>query len=316
MTTLQMIDSIHQVFPNVSRNQIRLDLDSAQKLLASETGTITTRASLSAPTTNFAWELPAGFIRLLDFVMYDADNEPIYKDDENYNHQIEFDKFFVYSTGSTPITGLDCTSAYIHYEGLPATLSNETVALEIEQHYRDAIEHYVLSKYFAKFPIPFVSNGQLVQALNLNASNLHDSRYEKLRIKLKREFKSRETTDNHYMNYNYPGRFYLPRRPNDDTTGSTISLNALSELYTKYAYVKVTSGTDGEVSPILNTYSTLSVSISGDVVTLASTAEFDEEGIIIPNNWDAYWTRNSSSEIVITLPSGWSTFSFEIYERD
>ena len=317
MNTQQIVDSIRQVFPEVSRNQIRLDVDIAQKLLADETGSITTRGSLSAPTSNFAWSLPTGFLKLKDFVMYDADNNPIYAEERNYKYEVELSKFFVYSITSTPITGLDCTTAYIHYEALPTTLTTESTAMQITEHYRDAIEHYVLSKYFSKFPIPYVAGGQVVKALNFQAASFHMNEYEKQRIKIKRLFNSRETTDNEYINYSYPGKFYLPRRPNDSSSGSTISVPGLTDLYTKYAYFKITSVMDASITPTVTVnYATIACTYTGDTITLSSTADFDEETIILINNWDSSWVRNSSSEIVITAPTGWTTIAFEIYERD
>jgi len=315
MNTLQLVETIQQVFPQVSKTQIRLDLDTAQKLFADETGTILVKGSLSNPTTNVAWSLPSDFVRLKSFLMYDSNGNPVYPEELNYRWEIDLDKFYVYTIESTPITGLSCTYAYIIYEALPDTLSTDATGMDVTEHYRDAIEHYVLSKYFGKFPIDFVSGGQVVKALNLQAANLHDGKYEKLRIKVKRLFNSREKTDNRYQNYDHAGTYTLPKRINDSTSSTTVSIAALGELYTKYAYFK--SATTGDITPTLNSgYSTIACSIAGDTVTLTSTAEFDEETIIVLSNWDASFVRNSSSEIVITMPSGWTTVAFEIYERD
>ena len=106
MNTSQQIESIRQVFPNVPRTQIRLDLDTAQKLIATETGCLTTRASLSSISTNFAWALPSGFTELIDLVFYDSDSNPKYLGDYNYRYEIELGKLFIYSLTDTPITGL------------------------------------------------------------------------------------------------------------------------------------------------------------------------------------------------------------------
>lgn len=320
MNTLQYIESIQQVFPNLSRNQIRLDLDTAQKLFADETGTILIKGTLSNPTTNVAWSLPSGFVRLKSFIMYDSSNNPVYAEEKNYTYEIDLDKFYVFSNTSTPITGLDCTYAYIIYEGLPDTLSTESTDMDVTEHYRDAIESYVLAKYFGKFPIDFVSGGQVVKALNLQAANLHENRYEKLRVKTKRLFNSREKTDNNYRNYDHAGSFYLPKKNNDTTSSTTtVSVASLSQLYTKYAYYKIPYPgvvADAPQTAVLSIgYSTIACSLTGNAITITSTGEFDEETIILVNNWDATWVRNSSSEIVITAPAGWTTISFEIYER-
>lgn len=319
MNTLQHIEAIQQVFPQLSRNQIRLDLDSAQKLFADETGTILVKGTLSAPSTNVSWDLPTGFVKLKSFLMYDASNKPIYPEERHYKYEVDLNKFFVYSTGSTPITGLDCTYAYIIYEALPDTLSTESTDMDVTEHYRDACEAYVLGKYFAKFPIDTLANGQVVKILNLQAAQLHKGEYEKLRIKFKRSFNSRSTTDNNPVYYPHAGAFYTSERINDSTTGTTVSISAIGDLYTKYAYYKIpypgVVADDPQTAVLSTGYSSIACSLTGDTITLTSTAEFDEETIIVLNNWDATFVRNSSSEIVITAPTGWSTISFEIYER-
>ena len=100
-------------------------------------------------------------------------------------------------------------------------------------------------------------------------------------------------------------------------SASTVTVGGLAELYTKFAYYKISSGASGAQTVTLSLgYSTIACSVTSDTITVSSTAEFDLETIIIPNNWDATWVRNSSSEIVITAPSGWTNMSFEIYERD
>lgn len=321
MNTSQLIESVQQVFPKVSRTQIRLDLDIAQKLIASDTGTITTVGSLSNPTTSVAWSLPAGFVELLEINLYDADYNPVYMESLNYTFEVVNDKLYIYSLSSTPISGLDCTYAQIVYKELPTTLSSESTDLELEEYYRDAIESYVLSKYFSKFPVPFVSGGQVVEALNLQAANFHRNNYNDLRIRLKREVNSRIKTDNHFYNYGFAGKMYLPKRSGEAVSSGTVTISSISDQYVKYAYFKVTTADDElEKDPIISTgYTTITATPSisgGNTVTLASPAEFDEETLITVNNWDATWVRNSASEIVFTLPAGWSTFSFEVYERD
>lgn len=315
MTTLQQIESIQQVFPNVSRNQIRLDLDIAQKLLVANTGAITTVGSLSNVTTSVAWTIPSLFIEFMDFVMYDADYKPIYIGEKNYKYEIENDKFFVYSTTTTPIEGLDCTYAQIIYRSLPTSLSSESTALEVEEYYRDALESYILSKYFAKFPTATIIQGQPVMALNFQAAKYHRDNYNDLRIRLKREVNSR-LVSNGAVNYPDAGGTYLPRRMGEAVSAGTVDVSSIGEQYTKFAYFKVTGDVTDQAATIETGYTAITLTVATNTATFSSSAEFDEETIIIPNNWDATWVRNSSSEIVITIPDGWSTFAFEIRERD
>lgn len=322
MITSQLIDAIHQVFPNVSRNQIRLDLDTAQKLLADETGTVEKLAELSDVTTNNVWLLPSNFTGMKDIKFYDEEGNPLYVETLNYKWEIEGNKLYIYSTGSTPISGLDVDSAFMLYKAISDSIIDETSPMTILDHYRDAVESYILSKYFAKFPTSTIIQGQAVNGINLQAAKYHQDIYEKLRIKIKRLFNSREITNGETINYDTAGRFVLPRRTKETGVGAmsgvTITLPGLSTLYTRFAYFKLLSTDSGEIEPIVSYgYNTLVATKAGNTLTLASTGEFDEEFILIPNHWGANWERKSDSEIEILLPEEvWSTFSFEIYERD
>lgn len=316
MNTSQIIESIRQVFPNLSRNQIRLDLDTAQKLLASEAGDLKTRGSLSSISTNFAWALPARFIAVDDLVFYDSSGNPKYPSDFNYKYEIELGKLFIYSTESTPITGLDSSiaTAYLHYRQLPNTLSTDTTSMEVEEQFRDAIESYLLGKYFAKFPIDVVNNGQVFKALNLQAAQLHKNEYEKLRLKLKKFIGSQAKSSGEAQYYQHAGAQVLPRRPNDDVSGTTIAIAALTDLYTDYAYYLITS-TGAKTPTIQVGYSTIACVVAGDTITLTSSGEFEAGRIINFSNQDCTYTVDSTSQITITLPSGWTEGSFEIYQR-
>jgi hypothetical protein len=192
--------------------------------------------------------------------------------------------------------------------------------MEVSEQFRDAIESDVLGKYFSKFPIDTVVGGQVVKILNLQAAQLHKNEYEKLRIKLKKYLASQSKSSGEAQYYQHAGAQILPRRPNDTTSGtSVLSLASLSELYTKYAYFKITTADDQlELDPDINIgYTTVTAppEVGMNTITLASTGEFDESAIITINNWDVSWVRKSSSEIVFTLPVGWTNFTFEIYER-
>jgi len=316
MNTKQIIESVRQVFPTLSKNQIRLDLDSAQKLLATETGCLTVKGSLSNIATNFAWILPSKFISMTDLVFYDSLGNPKYPSDYNYKYEIELGKLFIYSSQSVPITGLntEISSVYLHYKELPDTLATESTSMEVNEQFRDAIESYVLGKYFSKFPIDAIANGQVVKILNLQAAQLHKNEYEKLRIKLKKYLGSQIKTSGEAQFYQHAGAQILPKRPNDSGGDAILSITGISESYTKYAYFKATGA--GSVIPTLQVgYTTIACNVVGDTITLTSSAEFDEETIIVINNWDCSWTRDSSSQYTITAPTGWTTIAFEIYER-
>lgn len=323
MTTLQIYESIQQAFPNIGQAQILLDMDTSQKKFASDTGILTAQGALASISSNAAWSLPAEFKRLLDVTFYDGDDNPVYIGEDSFKirYEIEFDKFFIYATDSTPITGVPsaASTAFIHYEKTPTTISSTSTTLEIDVEYRDAIESDVLRKYFGKFPVPAGADqqGNPVLAINLRAAQYHGLEYDRVRIQAKRDFNAREHTESEPINYQYPGKFALPRRVRDTSQGTTATnqITALTALYAKYvAYTLVSPSTVTQtVTPVV--YSTLSTSLSGDTFTLSSTTEFGNDTQIKPSNEDATYIQNSSSEIVFTLPVGWGTIAFEIWER-
>jgi len=320
MTTQQCVENIKAIFPDVKRTQIIRDLDAAQKLFAEETAILETRGQLSSISTNVAWSLPSDCVRITDLVFYDSDSKPLYIGDYDYGWQVEFDKIYIYSLTSTPITGLDSgiDTAYIHYKSLPTTLASENTALEIDSQFRGALEHGVLGQYFAKYPTPVMSQGQQIMIRDLNAAKFHLGEYEKIKIKAKR-FVGRQTPPGEAKYYGMAGAFTQPRRINDASQGSTTTtqVSALGDLYAKYiAYTCSSSGSPTATETISQIgYSTVSAVLAGNTLTVSSTAEFGNDTQILCNNGQVSWEQNLSSEIVFTFPSGWGTIAIEIYER-
>ncbi len=320
MTTQQYVENIKAIFPQPKEAQIVRDLDTAQKLFAVETGMIEARGQLSSIATNQAWNLPSNFSRLTDVVLYDSNSKPKYLGDYNYEYEIEFEKFFIKSLTSVPITGLntEIDTAYIHYIALSKTLASRDTALEIDSHFRDALEHYVLGRYFGKYPTNLGTDrgGNPTTGINLRAAQFHLAEYEKLKIKAKREINSREPAGE-VQNYQHAGAQVLPRRINDAAAASTttVQVSALSDIYSKYVAFTITSPNTVVETIAQIGYSTVTGAISGDTFTLSSTAEFAFNSQIVINNADVTYLYNSTSEIVFTFPSGWGVVAIEIYER-
>src|SRR3990167_6223737 len=318
MTTQHYLDSIKSIFPNIPDTQILKDIDKSQKLFSTETGLLTAQGELSSISTNFAWVLPTGFRKLLDVKMYDSSVEPLYFGGEDLNiaYEIQLDKFYVKSLTSTPISavpsGVD--KMYLIYETLPADILTQDTALEIAEEFRDAIEHDILRKYFAKYPT-ITSEGTSLR--DWNGVKYHDQCYRELRVKAKRYINSKEKTLGDVWNYQDAGRVRLPLRNNDTAYSSTtiVQVAALGEIYEKFVQYNINTADSGVLTPVLSVgYTTISASKSGVTVTVTSTAEFGNDTFIISNNADASWVQNSSSEIVITLPGSFTDISIQIFE--
>jgi len=317
MTTQGIVENILTVFPQVKEKQVIFDLDDAQKLFCTETGILETRGSLSSPSSNVAWSLPSDFVEFTGIVFYDSDGEPLYNGvDFSYDWDIEFDKFYIYSLTSTPITGLDSgiDSVYIHYKKTPTTIASRSTALEIDDQFTKAIEHYLLADYFAKYPT--LENG----IRDLNSASWHQRRYDELRIRATR-FANKDTGDNIAQNYQHAGSYTLPKRVNDSVLGSTTTtqIEALTEIYTKYVRYTLDSD-DGNGAKTATTtmigYTDLIGTVASNTFTLASaSADIEKDTQILCNNNLVSWIYNSSSLITFTFPAGWGVIEIEIYER-
>jgi hypothetical protein len=323
MITQQYLDSIKQVFPEVKDTQILKDIDKAQKLFANETGLLTAVGQLSTPSSNVGWNLTDDFVEMygVDPVrFYDSSGNPKYLGDYQYGYEIQFNKFYIYSLTETTITGLSTgiDSAYIHYRRLPTTISSENTALEIEEEFRDAIEHYILKNYFAKFPVDMIAQGQIIKARDWNAVRFHAGEYEKLRIRAKRYANIKiQDNESYVQNYEYAGKYQLPRRTKDSTLGSTslTQLTSLGTIYSKFALYNINTGDSGVINETIQVgYTTIAGSKTGVTFTISSTAEFGADTFLECNDGNASWVRNSSSEIVVTLPSSFTSLSLQLYE--
>jgi len=318
MTTQGIVENVLTVFPQAGEKQIVFDLDDAQKLFCTETGLLETRGSLSSPSSNVAWSLPSDFRELTDVVFYDSDGEPLYNGvDFDYSWDIEFDKFYIHATDATPITGLDddIDSAYIHYKKIPTTIASRSTALEIEEDFSKAIEHYLLSDYFSKYPT--IEGG----VRDLNAASWHLKRYERLKVKARRYLMSKDKGSGEGQHWQHAGSQVLPRRVNDSVLGSTTStqIEALTEIYTKYVRYTLASA-DGNGAKTATTtmigYTDLIGTVTSNTFTLASaSADMEKDTQILCNNKLVAWIYNSASLITFTFPAGWGTIEIEMYER-
>jgi len=325
MTSQTIIENVLSVFPNVKEQQAVHDLDDAQKLFCTETGLLEERGQLSSISSNVAWSLPSNYTELTDVVLYDSNGNPKYLGDYNYAYEIEFNKFYIYSLNSTTITGLSTgiDSAYIHYKKTSTTITSRSTALEIDDQFTKALEHYLLADYFGKYPteVSMMIRGEAVTRMmrDMKMADWHLKRYERLKIKAKR-FVNKETGDGIVQNYQHAGAQVLPRRVNDGSLGSTTipQIEALSQIYTKYVRFTLDSG-DGDGAKTPSTamigYTDVVGTVSTNTFTIASTADFEKDTQILCNNSAVSWIYNSSSLITFSLPVGWGVVEIEIYER-
>ena len=321
MTTQHYLESIKSVFPLVPDTAILKDIDKAQKLFATETGATTALGQLSDISTNFAWTLPARFRRLIEVRMYNTNGQPLYFGDAGLaiNYEIQLGKLYFYSLNSTPLTTMpsSISSIYIIYESLPTTILTQDTALEIEEEFRDAIEHWVLKDYYSKYPVDMMAQGQVIKSRDWNAVRYHQGEYERIKIKAKRYINSKETTLGDFINYQHAGKQRLPLRSYDSSYSSiTIGgITALGTIYSDFVLYNVNTTDSGTITETIQVgFDTISASKTGATLTLTSTAEFTNDIFIESNNWETSWVVDNTSQVTITLPVSFTDLSIQIYK--
>ena len=322
MTTQHYLESIKSVFPLIESIAILKDIDKAQKLLATEIGATTALGQLTDISANFAWALPSNFRRLIEVKMYDTNGHPLYFGDSGLaiNYEIQLGKIYFYSLNSTPFSVMPSSinSIYLIYESLPATITTQDTALEVEEEFRDAIEHWVLKDYYSKYPVDMVAQGQVIKARDWNAVKYHQGEYERIKIKAKKYINSKETTLGDYINYQHAGKQRLPLRHYDSTYSSiTIGgITALGTIYSDFALYNVNTLDSGVIAETVQVgFITISASKTGATLTLTSTGEFTSGAVFVEStNWETSWVRDNSSQITVTLPASFTDLSIQIYK--
>ena len=321
MIVSQLVESILQSFPQVTRKQIILDLDTAQKNFVLETKFSRKTGSLSSISTNTGWTLPTDFYELVDVLCYDLNDNPVFLSDEDLAYEIEFGKFFIYSLTSTPITGVPASisTILIDYIYKPPTLSVETDSLSIDEEFSEALEAKVLSKYFAKFLTETLTrDGRIVKVYNLQSASYWNTQYLVYVMNAKKKINNlnkRSESDEGAKQYRFAGRFELPRRIKDSTS-STVVIGGITATYTKYLRIRVTDpSTVTELqTPIGYTITTYAYS-SGTTLTIdAPSGTFSlTDTMISSSDPDFVRTTLTTSQIVIDWATA-GTRTIEIYE--
>lgn len=231
MIVLRAVEEAKSIFPSLLEKQFLEYLDSSQKMLAEESGAILTdRGQLADIHTNTAWTLPANALKIIDVVMYDSSNNPLYLSDYNYAYEIEFGNFYIYSKTSTPITGLDAgiSTVYLEFEKKATTVNSLTSTFDIPEPFHNGILAGMYQRLFSLYPVTQVINGNTVVARDYRAVQNFEREYIKTRRRLKQSL-NKDGTFKESQTYPFAGKFELVRR--SDAVGA-----ALTRLFVHIIY--------------------------------------------------------------------------------
>lgn len=314
-------EEIHELFPKQTDTAIYRDLDSAQKEFANNTKILHGRGQLTSITSNFGWALPSDCIEVYDLRAYDSSNEPVYLGVELLTWEIEFGRVYIYSLTSTVITSVPTTisTVYIHYRKSPSTISSISSSFDINEKYHKGIVAKVLSEYYKKYPTDMIVQGNVVSAVNIQLAREWERIYHEHRIEAKKDANKKQYRGvGEAQYYGYAGKLELPLRPYDSAVSSTttVGLVGLSSIYEKYVVFTAVEGeSSGTILGQFGYTGTLAVTISGNTITLTSTAsDFGVYTKVEQSNEDINWTRTDSSTVTLSGYTGWGRTKVQVYE--
>lgn len=321
MNVQEAWEEVYELFPNKG-TFIYKDLDSAQKEFANNTKILHGRGQLTSITTNFGWTLPSDCIEVYDLKAYDTSNELVYLGTELLTWEIEFGKIYIYSLTSTVITSVPTTisTIYIHYRKSPSSISSNSSSFDINEKYHKGIVAKVLSEYYRKYPTEMIArDGTVVKSVNILLSREWERIYHEHRIEAKKDANKKQNGSvGEAQYYGHAGGLELPQRPYDSSVSTTTvtGLVGLSSIYDKYVVFTAVEGeATGTILGQLGYTGTLSVAISGNTITLSSTAsDFGVYTKVEQSNEDINWIRTSATTMTLSGYTGWVRTKAQIYE--
>jgi len=315
MTVLNIIEQVEQLFPELGRTQILLDIDSSQKEFADNTKILTKQGQLSGISTNISWALPSDCVEVYDIELYGSDDMELYLDEEDLTYHIDRDVITFLDEDDDSLTRLPSaiSYAYLDYVYRPASITLETDSLSIPEDFHEGILAKVLSKYYARFPQQIITSGGVIKAVDLKMVSYWESVYDKQRIEAKRWVNVNKNNIGSEAKKDILGYPISVRRKRNLTSGA-IPVNAYNLFYSKYYRFTATSPSTLTENEISGFSGAITLSIVGGTITVSSSAEFTSSMFIVPNQ-SVNYSYISASAIEIYPPSGWGTLVVEIYKR-
>ena len=235
MTTIEMIDSVKQLFPSVGETQILLEIDRAQKKFCRRTKSLKKIGNLATLTSKAFWSVPSDFLELYEVELYDSAYAPLSKIDEDLDWYIDSGgaswasgagvaetqlRFF--STNGTEISSIPTSISYIltRYANAPATLATRATDLDItDDDQTEGIFAGVLESFYARFPQPLgVDRSQNpVMGINTRLVKYWAAKARETEINTKKWINQLDSTFRRVTNFEHAGAITTPKEHTDAT---------------------------------------------------------------------------------------------------
>ena len=219
MTTLQIYESIKQIFPSLLEPQIIAEMNNAQDKFARRTHILRAVGDLKTINTKVSWDLVSGCIKVYEVELYDSDLKRVSKIDENIDWFIDDGKIIFYDTSEDEqITTIPTTisSIWVRYSHLPTALATVAIALTIDSQFTEAVLAGALETLYGRTPVPIgIADGQPIVAVNFQAVKYWANKYRELVLDAKRWINSLDSTEGRVISYDHAGLYSLPKEAKD-----------------------------------------------------------------------------------------------------
>ncbi len=220
MTTLQIYESIKQIFPQLLEPQIIAEMNNAQDKFARRTHILRAVGDLQTLTTKVSWDLISGFVKLHEVELYSSTGIILRKEDESINHFIDGGKIIFYDTSSTQkITTIPTSISYIwvRYSHLPTALVTVATALTIDTQFTEAVLAGALETFYGRIPVAIGTDnaGNVVNAINLRVVGYWRSKFKEIEKDARRWINDLDSTEGDTIIYQDAGLVYLPHEAKD-----------------------------------------------------------------------------------------------------
>ena len=219
MTTLQIYESVKQIFPSLLEPQIIAEMNHAQDKFARKTQILRAVGVLKTMTSQASWTLPSGVVEIYEIELYDSDGKSLHKVDENIDWFVDGGELVFFDTSSdTKITTIptSISTIWVRYSLLPTTLTVVATALTIDTQFTEAVLAGTLETLYARTPLPGADRlGNPIVKVDFQAVKYWGAKFQEIVIDAKKWINSIDSTERRSRNYQHSGLFSLPKEAKD-----------------------------------------------------------------------------------------------------
>ena len=224
MTTLQIYETIKQIFPSLLEPQILAEMNHAQDRFARKTQILRKIGLLADITSQVSWDLPSDLVELYEVELYDSNGKALNKVDVNIDYLVDGGRLIFYGTDTDgEITTIPTSISYIwtRYSHLPTALTVVATALTVDTQFTEAVLAGALETLYGRIPVPIATKDGTIMSVNFTGVKYWASKFQQIVIEAKKWIKCIDSTERRGRNYQHAGLYSLPKEAKDAYVSTT-----------------------------------------------------------------------------------------------